>query len=173
MRIVYRITEKDFTDAYDLIVALEKPLVRALPWVGGLSLVVSLLYLPFAPNWLRVLLGISAFMGLSCLYTSYEMRRAARRMFQNDRRFDHDFTADSSEDSIYISTLTAESTMKWSAFIRFTESNQIFVLSQAAWLFQVFPKRCFAANEVDPFRGILQRNAVPYVPAPRGNVRGY
>jgi hypothetical protein len=126
MRIVYRITEKDFMAACNLIIAVDKPLLRVLPWIGGYSLLAGLAYLPFAPNWLRVVVEISVFMSLSCVYVAYALRRSSRHYYQNDHRFEHDFTADISENGIHISTTTAESKLKWSAFLRFLESDQSF-----------------------------------------------
>jgi hypothetical protein len=48
--------------------------------------------------------------------------------------------------------------MKWSSFVRFLESNDIFMVFIAPLNFIVFPKRAFAAGEANEFRLLLQRN---------------
>ena len=69
----------------------------------------------------------------------------------------HDFTTDISEDGILITMPTAESRMKWDNFVRFLESDDIFVLFHSDLIFNILPKRAFTTDEVDRFRELILR----------------
>jgi len=46
--------------------------------------------------------------------------------------------------------------VKWTNFIRFLESNTVFLLYTSPACFNIVPKRAFAPGEIDLFRGLLQ-----------------
>jgi hypothetical protein len=83
-----------------------------------------------------------------------------RRDFQKDDRFKHEFTADISDEGIHIVTPFSDGLVKWNGFVRFLESNEIFMLCVAPWNFFIFPKRAFAQGEITEFRSLLQRKIV-------------
>jgi len=95
--------------------------------------------------------------GFYLLYCGFALRRYFRRSFRKDRRFQHEFTADISDEGIHIVTPFSDSQMKWTTFVRFLESDQIFMIFIAEWMFLVFPKRAFVPAEADLFRVQLQQ----------------
>jgi hypothetical protein len=161
MRIVYRITEQDYVNACDLFVANE-PVYRRLsrrlmPWIGGILLLIQIVYIVSVPDANRAAVGFGSAISVYFLYCSFALRRYFRRRFRKDRRFQHDFTTDILEDGIHVVTPTAESQMKWENFVRFLESSDIFMLFHSDLIFNILPKRAFAAGEVDSFRELLRR----------------
>jgi len=166
MKIVYRISEQDFMEARDLFVANEKPWYRrfsrrVLPWVGGAVLVMQSLYLALVPNRDIEFTIIGLLVGFYLLYSGFALRRYFRRLYQKDHRFKHDFTAEISDQGIHVSTPFSDGLLKWNAFVRFLESNGIFMVFIAQWNFVIFPKRAFAPGDADEFRATLQRNIAP------------
>lgn len=163
MKIFYRITEEDYVGAHDLFAANEMPLYRRvsrllLPWFGAVILLIQLAYLIVVPNPNLVLLSLGFLVGIYFLYCSFALRRYFRRRFRNDRRFRHDFTADISDEGIHITSPSEDSQVKWSGFIRALESDKIFMLFHAEWIFSIFPKRAFGAGEVELFHELVRRN---------------
>jgi len=47
--------------------------------------------------------------------------------------------------------------MKWDNFVRFLESDDIFVLFHSDLIFNILPKRAFTTDEVDRFRELILR----------------
>lgn len=166
MKIIYRITEHDFMEARDLFIANEKPWYRKLsrrllPWIGGSVLLTELLYVILVPHRDIGFTVIGFLVGFYMLYCGFALRRYFRRLYQKDQRFKHDFTAEISDQGIHVTTPFADSHVKWNGFVRFLESNDIFMLFIAQWNFVIFPKRAFAPGEADVFRTTLQRNIAP------------
>jgi YcxB-like protein len=164
MKIVYRVTKDDYMAAYQLFVSNEKPWYRQvsrklMPWMGGLILLEAG-YMVTLRNRNPALIGVLALMGVYFLYCSFTLRRYFRRRFEKDQRFQHDFTATISAEEIYVVTPTAESHFQWNGFVRFLESDRIFMLFHAEWLFSIFPKRALSEGEIDEFRSLIQRNHI-------------
>jgi len=144
MKIVYRITEQDYMAARDLFLANEKPWHRRIsrrliPWLGGLLLTTQMAYVMVVTDANREMAAVASLIAIYFLYCGFAIRRYFRRSYQNDRRFQHDFTTDISEDGILITMPTAESRMKWDNFVRFLESDDIFVLFHSDLIFNILP----------------------------------
>ena len=159
MRIAYSVTEEDFLEARDLFVANEKwhrrTSRRIMPWMGGLMLLLSVvIFIRDEDPFVAVPFGL---MGAYFLYCGFALRRLFRKLYRNDERFRHEITADISEDGVHVVTPSADTHLKWSAIVRFLESDKIFMLFYAEWTFSVVPKRAFAPGEIDPFRDLLRR----------------
>jgi hypothetical protein len=135
MRIVYRISEEDYVGARDLFAANEKPWYRRvsrrlLPWLGGLGIVLLLLrYVVVFPDRNPVVTAAGLMIGAYFLYCGFALRRYFRRSYQKDRRFQHDFTADVSEEGVHFVTPNSDSRVKWGGFVRFLESDEILCFS--------------------------------------------
>jgi len=159
MKIVYHITEEDFMEAHDLFVANEKWVRRmsrrTMPWMGGLILLLSIVIL--SPRVDLIVSVPSALMGAYFLYCGFALRRFFRKQYRKDQRYKHEITADISEDGVHVVTPSADTQLKWSAIVRFLESDKIFMFFYAEWSFSVVPKRAFAPGEIDPFRDMLHR----------------
>jgi len=166
MKIVYRISEQDFMEARDLFIANEKPWYRKvsrrlLPWIGAFVLLMQVFYLAVVPHRDIGFTVIGFLVGFYLLYCGFALRRYFRRLYQNDHRFKHDFTAEISDQGIHVTTPFSEGLLKWNSFIRFLESEDIFMVFIAQWNFIIFPKRAFTPGEADEFRAVLQRNIAP------------
>jgi hypothetical protein len=60
-------------------------------------------------------------------------------------------------DGLYSTGEMGQGTLKWSAFIRFQETRNLFMLYMSQSAFQVIPKRAFAGPELEKFRDLLKR----------------
>jgi hypothetical protein len=163
MKIVYRISEHDFMEARDLFIANEKPWYRRvsrqlLPWIGGLVLLMQVFYLIVVPHRDLGFIVIGFLVGFYLLYCGFALRRYFRRLYQKDQRFKHEFAAEISEQDIHVITPFADSHMKWNGFVRFLESDDIFMVFIAQWDLVIFPKRAFAPGDEGIFRALLQHN---------------
>jgi hypothetical protein len=159
MKIVYRITEEDYMEAHDLFRANEewtrRMSRRTMPWMGGLIILLSIVNLSFGKDhFVSVPFGL---MGVYFLYCGFALRRFFRKLYRKDQRYQHEITADISEDGVHVVTPTADTQMKWSAIVRFLESDEIFMFFYAEWVFSVVPKRAFAPGEINQFRELLHR----------------
>lgn len=127
-----------------------------MPWLGGFLLVLAVV-LVVVPQRNPNLALVNAAIGAYLLYCGFAIHRYFRRAYRKDQRFKHDFTLDASEEGIHVVTPTSESDMKWATFVRYLESDEIFMLFIADLLFVVVPKRAFGLGEVDEFRNLLCR----------------
>ncbi|MGC2248940.1 MAG: YcxB family protein [Terriglobales bacterium] len=60
-----------------------------------------------------------------------------------------------SETGIDSSSPTGSTQSTWSAYTRYVESRNLFLLYQAPHVFSLLPKRAFAPGEEESFRGLL------------------
>lgn len=166
MKIVYRISEPDFVGARKLFIAHETPWYRRLsrrllPWIGASVIAMQVVYLVVEPQRDIGFVVIGFLVGVYLLYCGLALPRYFRRAYQKDHRFKEDFTAEISDQGIHVVTSFSDAQMKWNSFVRFLESNDIFMVFIAQWNFIVFPKRAFAPGEADEFRALLRRNVTP------------
>lgn len=144
-------------EAHDLFVANEKWTRRisrrTMPWMGGLMLVLSIVILSLGKD--SIVFVPFGLMGAYFLYCGFALRRFFRKLYRKDQRYQHEITADISEDGVHVVTPSADTQLKWSAIARFLESDNIFMFFYAEWSFSVVPKRAFAPGEIDPFRDML------------------
>lgn len=164
MKIVYRISEEDYMGARRLFIVNERPLYRKIsrrlmPWIGAFDLVVIAVYSVVVPKPHIGFVMVSFCVGFYLLYCGFALQYF-RRSYRKDRRFKHDFTAEISDAGIHLITPFSEGHMKWNSFIRFLESDQIFMVFIAEWNFLIFPKRVFDPAEADEFRLLLRSNVV-------------
>ena len=146
MKIVYRITEQDFTDAQALFVANERPLYRRysrriMPWLGVFIILLQAVVLVLAPEENTALAAMGLLLGAYLVFCGFAIRRYFKRLYQKDHRYKHDFTAEISEKGIDLTTPFSDSQMKWTTFVRFLELDRIFLVFVAEWNFLIFPKR--------------------------------
>jgi hypothetical protein len=162
VKITYRVSEKDYVDTHNLFAASGPGRYsrRILPWFGACILGAEAYYLIVQPRRDIILIVLGLAVGLSSLCYGVAHRQWFRRDYRKDHRFKHDFTAEISDEGIHIITPFSDSVVKWDAFVGFLESNDIFTLCVAQWIFFVFPKRAFAQGEVTEFRSLLHRKIV-------------
>jgi YcxB-like protein len=164
MKIVYRISEQDFMDAQRLYLANLRPryrrFVRSLmPWIGALVLIIQIAYIILVPERNLALSVIGFLIGFYLIYCGhFAIRRSVRRFYRNNLHYKHEFTADISESGVHIVTAVDDSQSKWEGFVRFLESDRIFMLFYSELTFIIFPKHAFAPGEAEQFRELLRSN---------------
>jgi hypothetical protein len=161
MKIVYRVSQEDYLGTYRMLFANQKPWYRRVsrrlfPWMGGTLLVLEGIAQYLIPH--RDLLASAAvsFFGLYFLYCGFAPNLFLRRAYKNNRVFQHDFSADISEDGIHLASVNSETRYKWSGFVRWRESDSVFMLYLSELNFVAFPKRAFAPGEIDQFKELLR-----------------
>jgi len=164
MKISYCITREDYVDAQKLHRSKSpRAFVRAivlagkvLAGLGFLTLLVLAVVVRDPKLWsslapLIVLLVAWALVMLVLVPFSW------RRSFANDRRLQNEFTANISEEGIHLQSSDFDANLKWALYLRFLESDRIFLLYQTNRMFNLFPKSAFAAGEIDEFRQLVRR----------------
>jgi hypothetical protein len=159
MRLVYKVSEDDWAEAYRLFVVNEKPTRRMsrriMPWMGGLMILLSIIILASDKEAFGALpFGL---MGIYFVYCSFALRRFFRKLYKKNRELQHEITADVSEESVHVITSLSDTHLQWKAIIRFVESDKIFMFFYSEWTFSIVPKRAFTADDIGPFRELLRR----------------
>jgi len=62
-----------------------------------------------------------------------------------------------SDDGLYCVSDIAEGSAKWSAFTKFQETRNLFMLQMGARMFRVIPKRALSTSAIDELRELLGR----------------
>ena len=91
------------------------------------------------------------------LFFIFAVRLQVWLSFRRDNRLQDQFEAVISDNGIDVASSRADSKYDWSAFLRYAETKSLFLVYQAPRVFNIFPKRAFAAEEVDEFRRLLDR----------------
>jgi hypothetical protein len=79
-----------------------------------------------------------------------------RRCYAKDRRLQNGFTADISESGIHWKSEFIDSSVEWGLFLRFLESDRVFLLYQTGRLFNMFPKAAFGPGGIEEFRELVR-----------------
>ena len=64
------------------------------------------------------------------------------------------------EEGLRVEAGTGHGEVNWSAFTKYQETPNLFILYMGARLFRIVPKRAFAPHDVDEFRNLLARHLV-------------
>lgn len=83
-----------------------------------------------------------------------------KKTFEKDQRLQQEITAQISEDGIHFVTPNSDARTNWGLFVRYLESDRIFVLYQSNQIMNVLPKRFFGPYEVEQFHQLLQQKRV-------------
>jgi len=164
MTLTYRITLEDFMNAQRLHRAKGLPLWRRTTHflLPGLLLTVLcfgiIVWLiskdpRFAANFQPLLILCTIWLGAFWMLPKYSWRRA----YQKDRRLQEEMTAQISHEGIRFRTPNSDATTTWGLFIRYLESDKIFVLNKSNQIINILPKRFFGSGEVEQFHELLRR----------------
>jgi hypothetical protein len=66
-------------------------------------------------------------------------------------------TAQISHEGIRFRTPNSDATTTWGLFIRYLESDKIFVLNKSNQIINILPKRFIGSGEVEQFHELLRR----------------
>lgn len=100
------------------------------------------------------LAGAIIAIGLSLVFL---LRLQTWLLFRQNNKLQEQFDAIISNDGIEISIPTAKTDYGWNGFIRYSETKNLFLVYQSKQVFNIFPKRAFAAGEADEFRRLLEQ----------------
>ena len=92
------------------------------------------------------------------LVLAFRLRLFAKLSFKRDLVDQGKVTVAASESGIQFLSAKGTSNAKWSAFIRYTETRNLFILYPQSSLFNIIPKRAFAPSDLLEFRQMLQLN---------------
>jgi len=150
MRVSYKLSEKDVFEARVKHGGLW---VKVMPMIGVLVLAASLVSLILDPK------QFPSFVGgiVAGLFLTFFLKLQVWLSFRGDNRLQDQFEATISVSGIDVSSSTAASKYDWSAFVRYAETKNLFLVYQAPQVFNVFPKRVFAPEELDAFRSLLDQ----------------
>src|SRR5262249_54125560 len=150
MRISYKLSERDVLEARVQHGGLW---VKALRLIGVLILAASLVSLMHDPKQFPSVVG-GIVVGL---FLTFFLKLQVWLSFRPDNRLQDQFEAIISDSGIDVSSSKAATKYDWSAFVRYAETKNLFVVYQAPQAFNVFPKRAFVAQELDAFRSLLDQ----------------
>jgi hypothetical protein len=164
VKISYPITREDFIDAQKLHRSKSPgPLGRAIVLIGKILAGASILLLivPAAVDrdrrlWAN-LAPLIILMALWLLGMLVWVPFNWRRCYAKDSRLHQEFTADISEEGVHLISLDFDANLKWSLYLRFLESDRVFLLHQTERLFNMFPKSAFTPGEIEAFRELARR----------------
>jgi uncharacterized protein (DUF58 family) len=114
---------------------------------------------------LFVLFGISLFpatifvcVGLPILtaLSSAIFRSRKRRGFHRHPNFSRPHVARIDENGLHVESEVYTSDTKWTAYVKYQETQNLFLLYPGARLVQAFPKRAFSDQQADEFRHLAQ-----------------
>ena len=127
--------------------------VKVMPMIGVLVLAASLVSLILDPK------QFPSFVGgiVAGLFLTFFLKIQVWLSFRGDNRLKDQFEATISDSGIDVSSSTVASKYDWSAFIRYAETKNLFLVYQAPQVFNVFPKRVFDPEELSVFRRLLDQ----------------
>jgi hypothetical protein len=164
MKISYHITREDYIDAQKLHRSKSpSTFVRAIVLAGKLLAGLGFLTLLILAAVVRDPKVWSNLLPLAVLLVAWALVMLVwvpfnwRRSYAKDRRMQHEFTANVSEDGIHLQSSDFDANLKWALYLRFLESDRIFLLYQTNRMFNLFPKSAFAPGEIDDFRQLVRR----------------
>jgi hypothetical protein len=67
------------------------------------------------------------------------------------------FTTEISEEGGHMESPTFDANLKWGLFLRFLESDRVFLLYQTNRMFNLLPKSAFASTDIEEFRQLVRR----------------
>jgi len=83
----------------------------------------------------------------------------ARQMFRKGGSpLRDEVTLEISDSRLIGANLVSSSNSTWGAFTRYSESKNLFLVYRSEMLFNIVPKRAFAAGEEDAVRGLLEQH---------------
>jgi hypothetical protein len=122
---------------------------------GALCLVAGVLLAALTQIYLAVpLLCLSAFwLGFAFLYLPFKVTRD----FQKSPNFARKCFLRADDEGLRSESNVSQGQIKWSAFVRYSETPNLFILFLGPRMFQVIPKRAFLPEQSAEFRELLRR----------------
>jgi hypothetical protein len=151
MQASYQLAEKDLLEAQT---AHAGSLFRIGQVFGAFSIAAGLGELIFARSQYPQALAAMA-LGLFFLF---RLRFSAKLSFKRDFASQGMVQIAVSQSGIQFSSVKGTGDLNWDAFVRYTETKNLFVLYLQSRLLNIIPKRAFTPQDLPQFRQSLQRN---------------
>ena len=160
MQIIFCLTERDLLEAQRTYWEGSRRLLRiayrTLMWVLRLFMLGLGLFFALFDEATRALgIVFIAIAILMIVIAPFTQKLSAKRFFRKNPHLQKECRIDISEQGVECSTEDFHSEVGWSRFPKWQESERIFLLYNSARVYSIFPKRAFAAEEVDAFRSLL------------------
>jgi YcxB-like protein len=127
--------------------------MRALPFFGLFQFAGGVWYLGNDPKQNK---GALMLIAIGLFLMSHSWLRA-RQTFKKGR-LGEETQVEISDSGVDASNSVANTKFVWGAFSRYTESKNLFLVYQSQLMFNIFPKRAFAAGDMDAFQGLLEQH---------------
>ena len=113
MRITYRVSREDYLDAMHLFFAKRRPRYKEvlrvlLPWMAGAIVLLEIISAIAVPHRDLITVVAGSLFGFYFVYCGFALPLHFRRAYKKNAMFQHDFSADISEDGIQLVTATLE-----------------------------------------------------------------
>jgi hypothetical protein len=154
MEVQYQCTLADFLE---VVAHQRKPIIYYVYWVGGLSFlcagVLKAITAHFAEAFVMFVVA-----GLWLAWPLVIRPLSLRRHFRNLPNFALKQALVPEEEGLHTRSDTGRTENKWSAYTKFQETPNLFILWMGAGMFEAIPKRAFSPPELDGFRKLLVRH---------------
>jgi hypothetical protein len=152
MRFAYKLTATDLVEAQRKHGGL---FTRLVPVWGVCLLVAGVIWIFLGPKQDPTTL-IPAVIGIVLgMFGLFGWELLIKQAFRRDTRLQQPFEAIVSDNGIDVSSPTSSGQFKWSAFTRYVETKNLFLVYQSQNAFNIFPKRAFPSGEEEAFRHLL------------------
>ena len=92
------------------------------------------------------------------LFLLFQLRLSMKNSFKKNFAGQSETTMSASDSGLDFINSKLDSSLKWSAYVAYAESANLFLLYTQANIFNLIPKRALTADGVDDFRALLQRH---------------
>jgi hypothetical protein len=158
MRFAYTLTEDEFVEYINQVQPLGS--LRAVVRIVAVSAAALCFVVAFASERTATRMEFLA-IGLAFVFVAYMSfvisPMIQRRMFRRNPIFSSERNIEFSEAGLTSDTKFQQVTMKWEGFVRWTETNRLFVMYHSENVGSVAPKRLFSPDQLPAFRELLAR----------------
>ena len=162
MNFEYQLTEQDFVDAF------RAHWCRSLTWrimrPVGLVLLVGLVVLSiFVARGRSYDQAFQAILPLAILIVFWAVLLLSpvwqvKRLFRKNPDSHRPTKVEMDDESIRTRSADSESTMRWTKFVSFVESEKSFLLYPSAMGFNILPKRVLTSEQIEQLRTLIARH---------------
>lgn len=154
MQIRYRITAADYNEANSRLMRSAQIFGAVIILAGALVGITN----PQGVTQNPIPIIVAPVFGL---FLIFGWRLSASRAYKADKRLQREYSATIGESIVEVECETGRTEYRWSSFVRFLETKNLFLLYQAPRVFNLFPKRSFSPGDAEAFRQLAKAKVVP------------
>jgi hypothetical protein len=166
MEVTYRLTPTEYVEAQRAHLKSTWG-YRFMVSIAALSAVFAIYEVIFVDVFRAAPAALLSALWISC---SFLISFRARRDFVKHPNLAREYMLRIEDDGLYMSSDVSQGGAKWSAYVKFRETPNLFVLYAGARIFYMFPKRVFSSDQQSRFREVLIRNVAKQVPDPSRSI---